>query len=96
MPILRWLPRYDKQWLRFDVIAGAEMLNELVRTMRAARIDVALANARQPVIRMARRAGLVNELGDSRIFHTIDAAVQALGGTADRPSLGDAEDVEGS
>ena len=69
-------------------ITGAEMLDELVRTMRSARIDVALADVRQPVIRMARRAGLVTELGDGRIFHTIDAAVQALGGTADHPSLG--------
>ena len=40
-------------------ITGAEMLDELVRTMRSARIDVALADVRQPVIRMARRAGLV-------------------------------------
>jgi sulfate permease, SulP family len=76
-------------------ITGAEMLDELVRTMRSARIDVALADVRQPVIRMARRAGLVTQLGDSRIFHTIDQAVQALGGTANTPSLGDAEDVEG-
>lgn len=79
---------------RLDITA-AEMLDELVRTMRSARIDVALADARQPVIRMARRAGLVHELGDNRVFHTIDAAVQALGGTADRPSLGDADEEEG-
>jgi high affinity sulfate transporter 1 len=76
-------------------ITGAEMLDELVRTMRSARIDLALADIRQPVIRMARRAGLVKELGDSRIFHTIDAAVQALSGTAEHPSLGNADDVEG-
>ena len=76
-------------------ITGAEMLDELVRTMRSARIDVALADVRQPVIRMARRAGLVTELGDGRIFHTIDAAVQALGGTAEHPSLGNPDDVGG-
>jgi SulP family sulfate permease len=76
-------------------ITGAEMLDELVRTMRSARIDVALADARQPVIRMARRAGLVTQLGENRIFHTIEAAVQALGGTVERPSLGDAENGEG-
>jgi high affinity sulfate transporter 1 len=76
---------------RLDITA-AEMLDELVRTMRSARIDVALADARQPVIRMARRAGLVQELGDGRIFHTIDAAVQSLGGTAYRPSLGHADE----
>ena len=37
-------------------------------------------------------SGLVGEHG---VFHAIDAAVQALGGTADRRSLGDAEDKEG-
>ena len=60
-------------------ITSAEMLRELVRTMRSARIDVALAEVRQPVIRMARRSGLAKDVGDDRIFHTIDGAVEALG-----------------
>lgn len=30
MPVLRWLPRYDKRWLRFDVIAGATVWGLLV------------------------------------------------------------------
>ena len=60
-------------------ITSAETLSELVRTMRSARIDVALAEVRQPMIRMARRSGLTEELGDDRIFHTIDGAFEALG-----------------
>jgi hypothetical protein len=48
--------------------------------MHSARVDVALADVRQPVIRMARRSGLARGLGEDRIFHTIDEAIQALGG----------------
>jgi hypothetical protein len=53
---------------------------------RLAGIDVALADMRQPVIDMARRSGLIAELGEGRVFHTIDAAVDALAPTAARPS----------
>jgi hypothetical protein len=54
------------------------MLTQLVHTLRSAGIDFALADVRQPVIDMARRAGLLDELGSNRIFHTIDEAVDAL------------------
>jgi len=30
VPILQWLPKYDRQWLRFDVIAGATVWGLLV------------------------------------------------------------------
>jgi sulfate permease, SulP family len=30
VPILQWLPRYDRKWLRFDVIAGATVWGLLV------------------------------------------------------------------
>jgi len=30
VPILEWLPRYDRGWLRFDVIAGATVWGLLV------------------------------------------------------------------
>lgn len=63
---------------RLDV-TSAEMLAQLVQTMHSAGIDVALADVRQPVSRMARRAGLARRLGEDRIFHTIDEAVRALG-----------------
>ncbi len=55
------------------------MLAQVVQTMHSAGIDVALADVRQPVSRMARRAGLARRLGEDRIFHTIDEAVRALG-----------------
>jgi sulfate permease, SulP family len=61
-------------------ITSAEMLTELVRTMHSAGIDVALADVRQPVTRIARRSGLAKQLGADRIFHTIDGAVHAVDG----------------
>jgi len=60
-------------------ITSAEMLIDLVHTMHSAGVDVAFAEVRQPVVRMARRSGLAKRLGEDRSFHTIDEAVQALG-----------------
>jgi sulfate permease, SulP family len=68
---------------RLDV-TSAEMLTQLVHTMHSAGIDVALADVRQPVSRMARRAGLAKRLGENRIFHTIDEAIHAIGGDSKR------------
>lgn len=59
-------------------ITSAEMLEQLVATLRSAGIDFALADVRQPVIEMARRSGLLAALGENRIFHTADEAVDAL------------------
>jgi len=59
-------------------ITSAEMLEQLITTLRSAGIDFALADLRQPVIDMARRTGLLETLGENRIFHTIDEAVQTL------------------
>ncbi len=75
-------------------ITSAEMLSELVHTMHSAGVDVALADVRQPLVRMARRSGLVRRLGGDRIFHTIDEAVQALGGRSGRVSRREPEDLE--
>ncbi len=75
-------------------ITSAEMLTELVRTMHSAGIDVALAEVRQPVADMARRVGLLEQLGEHRIFHTIDEAVQTLGGTSDSAPGREGEDLE--
>jgi hypothetical protein len=33
---------------------------------------------RAPVIEIARRTGLLDALGENRVFHTIDEAVRAL------------------
>jgi isocitrate/isopropylmalate dehydrogenase len=58
------------------------MLTTLVDTMHAAGVDVALADVREPVTEMARRSGLLEQLGEERIFYTIDQAVQSIGATA--------------
>jgi SulP family sulfate permease len=80
---------------RLDV-TSADMLTTLVSTMHSAGIDVALADVRQPVVRMARRSGLAKRLGDDRIFHTIDEAVQALARPtgASPPYEGDTTEVQ--
>jgi len=67
-------------------ITSAEILRALVQTMHSAGVDAALAEVRQPVIEMARRAGLLEELGSGRVFHTLDEAVLALA-PARRPAL---------
>jgi anti-anti-sigma regulatory factor len=57
-------------------ITSVEMLAQLLATLRSAGIDLVIADARQPVIQMAARSGLLDQLGQARIFHTIDEAVQ--------------------
>jgi SulP family sulfate permease len=57
-------------------ITSVEMLAQLLATLRSAGIDLVIADARQPVIQMAGRSGLLDQLGQARIFHTIDEAVQ--------------------
>jgi len=65
-----------------------------VGTMRSAGIEVALAEVRRPLIEMARRSGLLVRLGEDRFFHTIDAAVAALGGGSGRPRRPGTNDPE--
>ena len=45
---------------------------QLVGELRVAGIDLALADVHMPVVRMARRAGLLDELGEDRIFRTVE------------------------
>jgi MFS superfamily sulfate permease-like transporter len=59
-------------------ITSAEMLEQLVTTLRSAGVDVALADLRQPVVDAARRTGLVETLGENRIFLTVGDAVRTL------------------
>jgi sulfate permease, SulP family len=59
-------------------ITSAEMLTQLTSDLRSAGIDFALADVRLPVIEMARRSGLLAQLGKDRVFKTIDEAVQTL------------------
>jgi SulP family sulfate permease len=59
-------------------ITSAEMLGRLIDDLHAAGIDLALADVHMPVVRMARRAGLLDRLGEDRVFHTVEEAVEAL------------------
>jgi sulfate permease, SulP family len=63
-------------------ITSAESLGELVKTLRSAGVDFAIAEIRQPVLEAARRTGLLDVIGSDRCFHTIDEAVWSLGGSA--------------
>ena len=59
-------------------ITSSEQLELLADSLRAAGIELALADVRLPVLEMARRSGLMARIGEDRIFHTIDEAVDAL------------------
>jgi SulP family sulfate permease len=59
-------------------ITAAEALTRLVTELHGAGVDIALAEVRHPVREMARRSGLLEALGEDRIFHTIQEAVDAL------------------
>ena len=59
-------------------ITSAETLEGLARSLHGAGIDFALADVRQPVRDSARRSGLLDVLGEDRLFRTIDEAVRAL------------------
>jgi SulP family sulfate permease len=61
-------------------ITSAEMLDQLITTLRSAGIDFALADVRQPVVETARRTGLLDTLGEDRVFLTVADAVSALDG----------------
>jgi SulP family sulfate permease len=64
-------------------ITSAETLDQLITTLRSAGIDFALADTRQPVIEMARRTGLLDTIGEDRIFPTVESAIQTLNATHD-------------
>ena len=53
-------------------------MTELVNELRGAGVDIALAEVRHPVREMALRSGLLQAIGEDRIFHTIQEAVEAL------------------
>ena len=59
-------------------ITSSEKLGELVTTLRSAGIDFALAELRKPTREAARLSGVLEAIGEDRIFHTIDEAVDAL------------------
>jgi sulfate permease, SulP family len=63
-------------------ITSVETLETLVQALRAAGVELALADVRQPVVEMARRSGLLSVIGEDRVFRTIDEAVESLGTVA--------------
>jgi len=63
-------------------ITSSDALAELVRTLRSAEIDLALAEVRQPLIEDARRTGLLATIGTDHVHLTIDEAVRAFGVSA--------------
>jgi high affinity sulfate transporter 1 len=68
-------------------ITSAEMLEQLIKTLHSAGIDVALADLRQPVVDVARRTGLLETLGEDRLFLTLADAVRTMGSTLARETL---------
>jgi high affinity sulfate transporter 1 len=60
-------------------ITTAEILQQLIAALRSADITLALADVRLPVLEMARRTGVLDELGEERVFRTVDQAIDALG-----------------
>jgi sulfate permease, SulP family len=59
-------------------ITSSEKLGELVTVLRSAEIDFAVAELRRPAREAAHRSGVLGTLGEDRVFHTIDEAVDAL------------------
>ena len=59
-------------------ITSCEKLGELITVLRSAEIDFALAELRKPAREAAARGGVLETLGEDRVFHTIDEAVDAL------------------
>jgi SulP family sulfate permease len=60
-------------------VSSADELSDLISELASINVDVLLANVHGPVLDMMRRTGLLEELGEERIYDTIDEAVQALG-----------------
>jgi sulfate permease, SulP family len=61
-------------------ITSSETLTALATTLHSAGVDFALAEVHAPVLEVARRSGLIEALGDSRVFGTVGEAVRALDG----------------
>ena len=59
-------------------ITSAEALEQLVTQLRAADIDFALAEIRQPMIGRLQRIGLLKVVREDKVFRTVDEAVVAL------------------
>jgi MFS superfamily sulfate permease-like transporter len=63
-------------------ITAAEVLEELVRALHAAGLDFVAASMRDPVIARARLTGLLAVIGEDRVVHTLEQAVEQVGARA--------------
>src|SRR4051794_5882129 len=63
-------------------ITAAEVLQELVQSLRAAGLDFAVGDVRDAVVARARLTGLLAEIGEDRVFHTLAEAVEQVSRTA--------------
>jgi SulP family sulfate permease len=59
-------------------ITSAEMLTHLVGTLRGVGVDLALVEVHTSVLKRARAAGVLDALGEDRVFRTLDEAVLVL------------------
>lgn len=59
-------------------VTSAAIFEQLITELRAAGIDLAVADVRHRVLRTARRTGLLETIGEDRIFHTVEEAVDTL------------------
>jgi MFS superfamily sulfate permease-like transporter len=59
-------------------VPSADELSDLISELAAVDVEVLLANVHDPVRDMMRETGLLDELGEERIYATIDEAVQAF------------------
>lgn len=59
-------------------VPSADELSELVSELSSVNVEVLLARVHGPVLEMLRLTGLLDELGEERIYPSIDEAVQAF------------------
>jgi high affinity sulfate transporter 1 len=59
-------------------ITSSEMLAKLVTKLRAEGVELVVAEVHAPVLAFARQTGLLESLGESNVYPTVDAAVRAL------------------
>ena len=68
-------------------ITSSEQLDKLIQALHAQSIRVGLAHVHRPALDMARRSGVLDQVGAAHIFPTVAAAVAwAQSGAGDRPS----------
>ena len=72
IPILSWLPKYDRSWLTVD------MIEKTVKELRGQGIDVYMTDVHVPVRECAAKVGLLELIGEDHVFPTIDSAVHHI------------------